>query len=367
MTISVAVLGGGQLGRMLGLAAIPLGIEVRFLDPAPNPPAQAVGPCVTAALDDLAAIDAFIEGATVVTYEWEGVPAAIAEHIASRVPIAPGPMALARAQDRLAEKELFASLDIPTAPYRRVDSLDALHDAVRVLGTPALLKTRTGGYDGKGQARINDESEIARAWDEIGQQPAILEGWVPFAFECSIIAARRATGEVQIYAIPENTHRNGILRTSIVPAPKLAPELQTQGDDFIRRLLDALDYVGVIALECFVTSEGLVANEFAPRVHNSGHWTIEGAQTSQFEQHVRAICDLPLGSPALVGASAMLNCIGALPDSAGVLAIPGAHLHTYGKAPRLGRKVGHVTVTAADFAELERRVEILTELLPSVG
>lgn len=367
MTTTIAVLGGGQLGRMLGLAGIPLGIRFRFLDPTPDPPAAAVGECVVGALDDPAAIDAVITGADVVTYEWEGVPATVAQRIATRIPVFPSPLALERAQDRLAEKELFASLGIPTAPHARIDTRDDLASAVQTLGVPALLKTRTGGYDGKGQARITTPDEVDAAWDAIGGAPAILEGWVTFAFECSVIAARSRTGEIAVYTIPENTHDAGILRTSIAPAPRLSAEHAAQGDTFVRALLDALDYVGVIALECFATDAGLIANEFAPRVHNSGHWTIEGAQTSQFEQHVRAVCGLPLGDPSARGMSAMLNCIGALPDDEEVLAIPGAHLHHYGKAPRRGRKVGHVTVTADEYRELETRIRAVQAILPADG
>ncbi|HEY1741412.1 MAG TPA: 5-(carboxyamino)imidazole ribonucleotide synthase, partial [Acidimicrobiia bacterium] len=336
----IAVLGGGQLGRMLGLAGIPMHLRFRFLDPSPDACAAAVGELVVGALDDLDAVDATIKGADAVTYEWEGVPAATIEHVVAQGGrVAPNARALAASQDRLHEKELFRSLGIATAPYATVDSRDDLERAVATVGVPAILKTRRGGYDGKGQVRLAADADVERAWRELGGVPLLLEGNVAFQRELSVLACRARDGSTVCWPLGENTHRNGILAHTLAPAPSLAPATQQAGEALVRALLDALDYVGVVCIELFDVHGELVANEFAPRVHNSGHYTIEGAQTSQFENHLRALLDLPLGSTAPRGPSAMLNCIGALPDPAAVLAVPGAHLHDYAKEPRAGRKV----------------------------
>ena len=359
----VAVLGGGQLGRMLGLAGIPLGVECRFLDPEPEAPAGAVGSVVTAGLDDLTAAAAVADGADVVTYEWEGVPAPVAFSLAGQHRVRPGPRALEVSQDRLAEKSLCAELGVGVPRHIAVDDRSGLDQAVAELGLPCVMKTRRGGYDGKGQLVLTVDANLDAAWGELGGGLLLIEELVPFTRELSVLAVRAADGRIECWPVVENEHREGILRLSRAPAPGLTPDLQTRAESIATALLDELDYVGVLAVELFDTPDGLLVNELAPRVHNSGHWTIEGATTSQFENHLRAILDMPLGATTAIGESAMVNCLGTLPDPAAVLAVPGARLHVYGKEPRPGRKVGHVTVTAADSAELERRLAALPESL----
>jgi 5-(carboxyamino)imidazole ribonucleotide synthase len=359
----VTVLGGGQLGRMLGLAAIPLGIRCRFLDPVAGAPAAAVGPLEVGPLGDPEALDRVAAGADVDTYEWEGVPADGVRRLADRVPVRPGWRALEVAQDRLAEKTAFRRLGIPVPEFAAVDDAAGLAAALDAIGLPAVLKTRRGGYDGKGQAVIRTAAEGAAALAELGGTGLILEALVPFDRELSVIAARGADGTVRTFPLVENLHRDGILRVSRAPA-SVDPATGTAGDDIAARLLAHLDYVGVLTVELFDVGGSLLANEIAPRVHNSGHWTIEGAETSQFEQHLRAVLGWPLGSPAARGHAAMLNAIGALPPRAAVLAVPGARLHEYGKAPRPGRKVGHVTVVAATPDALEERLARLLAIAP---
>jgi 5-(carboxyamino)imidazole ribonucleotide synthase len=357
----VAVLGGGQLGRMLGLAGIPLGLRFRFLDPSPAAPAQAVGELVVGALDDERAIAQTVEGADVVTYEWEGVPATSTRPLAARgVRVDPSSDALEASQDRLAEKTTFRDLGIPVAPFAAVDSLDDLHRAVKEIGLPAVLKTRRGGYDGKGQAVLREPDDLERGYGELQNAgPLVLEAFVAFDREVSVLAVRGRDGHVHAWPLIENHHEGGILRVSIAPAPGVDDRLQATARSYAEALLDHFDYVGVLAVELFQTGDELAASEMAPRVHNSGHWTIEGAATSQFENHLRAILGWPIGSCRPTGVSAMVNAIGALPDRGDVLAVPGAHFHDYAKAPRAGRKVGHVTVTAADEAELDARLAAL--------
>jgi 5-(carboxyamino)imidazole ribonucleotide synthase len=347
------VLGGGQLGRMLGLAGIPLGIEFKFLDPSPEAPAAAVGELVVGGLDDVAAAASAAKGATVVTYEWEGVPADTARALAHHVPVWPSPHTLEVSQDRLVEKETFASLMIATAPFRAVDDRASLDAAVGDLGLPAVLKTRRGGYDGKGQSVLRSPVDVDAAWSALGGVPLILEGFVPFQRELSIVAVRARDGAMACWPVVENAHVGGILRVTRAPAPGSDAALQDRAEACIRPLFESLDFVGVGCVELFDVDGELLANEMAPRVHNSGHWTIEGAETSQFANHLRAVLGWPLGSTAPRGVSAMVNCIGGMPDRDGVLAIPGAHLHDYGKRARAGRKVGHVTVVADDPAALE--------------
>jgi 5-(carboxyamino)imidazole ribonucleotide synthase len=361
--ITVAVLGGGQLGRMLGLAGIPLGLEFRFLDPSADAPASAVGSLVTGALDDEAALAETARGADVVTYEWEGVPADSARLLARHVPVRPGDTSLEVSQDRLVEKERFRAIGIPTADFAPVESRDELATAIDRVGLPAVLKTRRGGYDGKGQRVLRTADDADAAWSELSGAPLILEGFVPFSREVSIIAVRALDGEVACWPVVENVHRDGILRVTRAPAPGVDAAYQARAEALAHRLLTDLDHVGVLAIELFEIDGELLANEFAPRVHNSGHWTIEGADTSQFENHVRAVLGWPLGSTAARGVSAMLNCIGTMPDRDAVLAIPGAHLHDYGKARRTGRKLGHVTVLADDGNALNERIEAVSATL----
>jgi 5-(carboxyamino)imidazole ribonucleotide synthase len=353
---TVAVLGGGQLGRMLGLAGIPLGVSFRFLDPSLDAPAAAVGDLVVGALDDERALADVARGADVVTYEWEGVPAGSARFLTASTPVRPGDRSLEVSQDRLEEKQTFRRLGIPTAPFRAVDTRADLDAACAETGFPALLKTRRGGYDGKGQAMIRVDADLDDAWSAVGGVPSILEGFVPFDRELSIVAVRGVDGAVACWPVVENEHRGGILRVTRAPAPALAPALDHRAAQTARTLLDELDHVGVLAVELFEVDGSLLANELAPRVHNSGHWTIEGAVTSQFENHLRAVLGLPLGDTAARGSTAMVNCVGTMPDRAAVLAVPGAHLHDYGKAARPGRKLGHVTVVADSEADLDAHV-----------
>jgi 5-(carboxyamino)imidazole ribonucleotide synthase len=272
------------------------------------------------------------------------------------VPVYPPSAALEVSQDRLTEKTFFNSLGIPTPPFAAVDSRDDLEHACEAISLPAVLKTRRMGYDGKGQFVLREPGDIAPAWESLGGQPLILEGFVSFQRELSILAVRSARGEKVWYPVVENHHVDGILRLTRAPAPGLASTLEEKAQDYAYRLLDALDYVGVLAIELFEVGDELLANEMAPRVHNSGHWTIEGAETSQFENHLRAILGMPLGSPAVMSQAAMLNIIGKIPDVAQVLAVPGAHLHLYGKEPRPGRKLGHVTILEDANGPYEERL-----------
>jgi len=357
------ILGGGQLGRMLALAAHPLGIETTVFDPAPDACAGQVTNHVAASFEDVEMLSSFAEGLDVVTFEWENVPLAAAELVSKKLALHPNAKALAAAQDRLSEKTLFAQCGIETAPFRTVDSRAHLKAAVEEVGLPAVLKTRRLGYDGKGQFVLRVQEDEDSAWDALGGSPLILEGFVAFQRELSIICVRGADGEERFYPLTENHHREGILRLSIAPTPNLTPELQAAGEDIARKVARRLDYTGVLAIELFEVDGRLLANEMATRVHNSGHWTIDGAVTSQFENHMRAVCGLPLGSTATRGLSAMVNLIGTLPEASDVLAIPGAHLHLYGKEPRAGRKIGHVNVVAEDEGMLREKVAAAQRLV----
>lgn len=357
--MKIGVLGGGQLGRMLALAGIPLGFRFRFFDPSAGAPAGAVGQMVVAPWDDAAALERFADGLDLITYEFENVPLDAIDFLAERLPIYPPRLALATAQDRVTEKECFTRLGIPTAPYAAVSNVQQLRAAVEELGAPAILKSRRMGYDGRGQSVVRHRSEVQAAWEGVGATDAILEGFIPFDRELSILSARSGDGTIVHYPLVENEHREGILRLSIAPAPDVTDDLQLRAESYARHVLDELGYVGLLAIELFQQGEELIANEMAPRVHNSGHWTIEGAVTSQFENHLRAIAGLPLGAGSSVGHSAMLNLIGTTPDPAGVLEVEGAHLHLYGKADRPRRKVGHVTVNSDSAAETRKRVRQL--------
>jgi 5-(carboxyamino)imidazole ribonucleotide synthase len=354
--VRVGIVGGGQLGRMLALAGYPLGIHCVTLDPAPDSPASQVAPSIVGAYDDREALVRLADGVDVVTYEFENVPVESVRFLREMAPVFPPPEALEASQDRVAEKALFDDVGVPTSPHEVIATPAELHDALAGLGTPAVLKTRRLGYDGKGQVVIHDPLLAEDAWRAIGERPSILEGFVAFDRELSILGVRDRDGSTAFYPLVENHHRDGILRLSIAPAPDVTPELQSRAESYARLVMDRLGYVGVMAIELFQVGEKLVGNEMAPRVHNSGHWTIEGARTSQFENHLRAITGLPLGSTAACGASAMVNLIGAVPDTASLLAAPGAHLHLYGKEPRPGRKVGHVTLNAQDTGSLDLRV-----------
>jgi len=357
--VNVGVLGAGQLGRMLALAGYPLGFRFRFLDPTPDAPASHLAEQIAGGYEDPQALHRFAEGLDLVTYEFENVPVAAIRHLARRLPVYPPPEALEALQDRLTEKELFRRLGVPTAPFAAVDSLADLEEAVTEFGLPTVVKTRRLGYDGKGQWILRQGADVRPAWEAADGAALIVEGFVPFERELSILAVRSRAGEKAYYPLVENHHRDGILRLSRVPAG-VEHGLQLEAEGYADGVLDTLGYVGVLAIEFFEIGGSLIANEMAPRVHNSGHWTIEGAETSQFENHLRAVADLPLGGTAQRGQSAMINLIGTLPDTAAILRVPGAHLHLYGKTPRAGRKLGHVTVTAHDADELADRLTRLT-------
>jgi 5-(carboxyamino)imidazole ribonucleotide synthase len=355
---------------MLGLAGIPLGLRFRFLDPVEGAPAAAVGGLVVGPLGDEASLTEVAAGAAVVTYEWEGVPADAARFLVRRMPVRPGARSLEVSQDRLSEKETFRRLGIGTPAFSAVDDLPSLHAGIEAVGgLPVVLKTRRGGYDGKGQAVLRAPADVDAAWAALGEGrvPLILESLVPFDRELSVLAVRGLDGTVACWPLVENHHEGGILRVSRAPAPDVDPELQARAEALAARLLDDLDHVGVLAVELFQVGGELLANEIAPRVHNSGHWTIEGAVTSQFENHLRAVLGWPLGSTAARGPSAMLNCIGVMPSRDAVLSVPGAHLHDYGKSPRRGRKLGHVTVLAEDDDALMARLDALLRSLTSDG
>jgi 5-(carboxyamino)imidazole ribonucleotide synthase len=361
--VRVGVLGGGQLGRMLALAGYQLGIEFRFFDPNSGAPVGQIGELVAANYGDHAALERFLDGVDVVTYEFESIPLSVIKFVAERVKVYPPVNALETAQDRLLEKRLFESLGIPTPPFAAIDTLVELEMVVSRIGLPAVLKTRKMGYDGKGQAVIRDRASLEAAWRRLGGVPLLVEKYVSFEYELSAIGVRDPKGREVFYPPVENVHADGILRKSTVPAPSATPETTRLAIEYCRRLMDKLQYVGVLALELFSVDGSLLANEIAPRVHNSGHWTIEGAETSQFENHLRAVLSLPLGTTSLRGASVMLNIIGHIPSREKVLAVEGAHLHLYGKAPTEKRKVGHVTLVGPSRADLERGTAVLEALV----
>jgi 5-(carboxyamino)imidazole ribonucleotide synthase len=344
---------------MLALAGYSLGLRFRFLDPSSDACAGQLAEQMAGDYDDPAALERFAQGLDVVTYEFENVPVETARVLLERVAVYPPPAALEVAQDRLAEKSFFRDHGIPTAPFLPSDTREEISKSLRTLGTPAVLKTRRFGYDGKGQAVIESSANVEAAWTALGGRPLILEGFVPFDRELSVLAVRGRDGEMAFYPVVENHHREGILRLSIAPAPHVTEEMQATAEGYARRVMEALNYVGVLAMELFEVQGELLANEMAPRVHNSGHWTIEGAETSQFENHLRAILGMPLGSTAPRGHSAMLNIIGDLPDTAEALRLPNAHLHLYGKAPRPGRKIGHITLRTDDAGTLVEGIERL--------
>lgn len=361
--MKIGILGAGQLGTMLALAGYPLGLRFRFFDPDPDAPGHRLAEHIIGAYDDAVSLRQFASGLDVVTYEFENIPLTLARALADSVPVYPSPRALDASQDRLLEKQLFGQIGIATAPYRAVHTRADLDGAIREIGLPALLKTRRLGYDGKGQALLRAEGDADDSWDRLGGVPSILEGFVSFDREVSQIAARGRTRETVFYPLVENHHAGGILRATYAPAPNVSGGLQEQAAQLTRRLLDALDYVGVLAIEFFEKDGQLFANEFAPRVHNSGHWSIEGSVTSQFENHLRAVVGWPLGSTAQRQPCAMLNLIGELPDLEPLLALPDVHLHLYGKSPRPGRKLGHVTLCDQSGERVrERAMTVLQQL-----
>ncbi len=340
---TIGILGGGQLGRMLSVAASRLGLKTHIFEPSANPPAAHVADAVTtASYDDHAALQAFAQTVDVITYEFENIPTSALDLLESLKPIHPGRRALATSQDRLTEKEFLQSLGLQTAPIATVDNAADLDAAIATIGAPAILKTRTMGYDGKGQARIKSADDAAQAIADMAGAPAILEGFVNFSHEVSIIGARDADGAVACFDPGENVHVDGILSTTTVPA-KLTPSQRTDAVLIAASILNALDYVGVMGVELFVTPEGLIVNEIAPRVHNSGHWTQNGCTIDQFEQHIRAVAGWPLGDGSRHSNVVMENLIGDDMDRVPDLAKTTAAIHLYGKADvKKGRKMGHV-------------------------
>lgn len=359
---TVGIFGGGQLGRMLAQAALPLGIQCTFYEATQDCPAAALGKVIDQTQPD--SLQQFANSADVFSLEFENTPLADADVLTQQHTLYPPRQALATAQNRLLEKALFDALDIPVAPYSAIHSLQDLQQAASTQGLPLVVKTATGGYDGKGQFVVREAAQIEQAWQELGRAaPLVAESFVAFSREVSIIAVRGQNGEVRSWPLAENHHHHGILSHSIVPAPQ-SENLLPVAQDYITRLLNHLQYVGVLTLELFVTEQGLLANEMAPRVHNSGHWSIEGAVCSQFENHMRAVAGLPLGSTALVKPCVMINIIGKHPQRSAVLALEGAHLHVYGKTERAGRKLGHITLVPADSATLGQLCRELANILP---
>lgn len=356
-------MGAGQLGQMLALAGRKLGFEFRFLSPDANAPAGRYAELIVSDYTNEEALAHFTNGIDVATYEFESIPAEAVRFISEKVPVYPPLIALQTAQDRWKEKSCFERLEIPTAPFVAVDSMSDVRLALEKTGLPAVLKTRTQGYDGKGQAVIRRKDEVANAWVIAKGVPSIIESWVNFSRELSIIGVRSRDGKTAFYPLVENYHSEGILRFSLAPAASVSNKLQKQAEDYSGRLMDELGYVGVLALELFETENGLVANEMAPRVHNTGHWTIEGADTSQFENHLRAIAGLPLGSTEMGGAAGMINVIGREPDVTRLREVDEVHIHMYGKVPRPRRKLGHITVTADDLAGVKDSVSKLRNVM----
>jgi 5-(carboxyamino)imidazole ribonucleotide synthase len=357
--MKVGILGGGQLARMLALSGYPLGLEFIILDPSADAGAVDLGEHLQGAYDDKVLLTELAEKADVVTYEFENVPADVASFLSEHTQVYPCANALAVAQDRLVEKNFFHQLNIPTAPFANISSLEDLQQAMPTIGYPAILKSRRMGYDGKGQVVLRTENDLSNAWESVQGVPSIVEAFVNFQREVSILAARSPKGEIVYYPLSENKHSQGILRVSTCRSDD---PLQQQAQDYVSYLLKKLDYVGLIALELFDVNGELLTNEFAPRVHNSGHWTIEGSETSQFENHLRAILDLPLGSTTTRGFTGMVNFIGDVPDSKKLLRIEHTHLHLYDKSPRKGRKVAHVGIRTDEAQQFTRTLQSVVNL-----
>jgi 5-(carboxyamino)imidazole ribonucleotide synthase len=352
---TVGILGGGQLARMMALSGAPLGLRFLVMDTVADACAGQFAPLIVGDWRDEKALGEFASKVDVATFDFENVPAESAQWLAERVPVFPQPRALAVAQDRLAEKTLFRELGIPVPEFAAIASREELDAAIAQLGTPCILKTRRLGYDGKGQFRIKTPADAAAAWGALGAQATtvglILEGFIAFDRELSVVAVRGRDGEFRTWPLTENWHVDGVLSASLAPA-RVDAAMTQAAFAHARKLAEALDYVGVFALELFCRDGVLLANELAPRVHNSGHWTIEGSETSQFQNHLRAVLGLPLGDTRMVGTACMLNWIGAMPDANAVLREAGGHWHDYGKEPRAGRKVGHATLRADAAVEL---------------
>ena len=359
--MTIGIVGAGQLGRMLALAGYPLGLDFLFLDPAIDAPAGKLAPLLNGSFDDARLLAELARRCGIVTFDWENVSVPALRQAKGAARICPPLAALAVAQDRASEKRLFERLGIPTTRWCPVGSHAQLTRAVRDIGLPGVLKTRRLGYDGKGQAVLETVADVELAWLKLGAVPLLYEERIPFTHEVSVIGARSTKGEVAIYPLNGNVHTDGILR--VTRAPYGPSEWQKLADRYLSRVLAHFRYVGILAIEFFVHAGRLIANEMAPRVHNSGHWTIEGAQTSQFENHLRAIMGMPLGSTRALGHAGMVNLIGRMPPLPELLGLPGLHVHDYAKAPRPGRKVGHCTLVERSRGERDRRVRGLLSAL----
>ncbi len=354
----IGVLGGGQLGQMLGLAAMKLEIECVFYDPATDAPARVAGRHIAAAWDDQVALEGFAREVDVITFEFENVPSETLAFLGKFRPVWPRVRSLELTCDRIREKEFLRASGVPVQPFAPISNNAELDLALAAVGPHGVLKTRSLGYDGKGQRVVKAAHELAPAWEALHCAPCIYEAFVPFDREVSVLATRAADGSAVVYPVIENLHTHGILFRSIAPA-LISTELAQAAERYARRVLEALDHVGTLALEMFVADNTLIANEIAPRVHNSGHWTIDGARTSQFENHIRAVAGLPLADAGMNEFAAMVNLVGGIPETSEILGIEGTFVHLYGKAPRAGRKVGHINVVAPTRATLlERLVEV---------
>jgi 5-(carboxyamino)imidazole ribonucleotide synthase len=350
--LDVGIVGAGQLGRMLALAGYPLGIRCTFLDRSADTPGAQVAPSLIGALEDAALLEQLAKASDVLTFDWENISGKALAPLSKLTAIRPPRSALEVSQDRLHEKALFERLKIPVAGHAAVDTRADLERAAARLGTPGILKTRRLGYDGKGQCKIDRRADLDAAWELIGDEGLIYEKLQRFSREVSLIAARSVAGDIAYYPLSANSHAGGILRYGL--APYASTKLERTARTYIKRVMTALEYVGVLAIEFFVVKGRLVANEMAPRVHNSGHWTIEGCVTSQFENHLRAICGLPLGSTRPLGHTAMINFLGQMPSRERLLAIDGLAFHDYGKEARPGRKLGHCTILKTRPGERDR-------------
>src|SRR3984957_7510408 len=364
--MTIGIVGAGQLGQMLALAGYPLGLDFLFFDHSAETPAGRIAPLLAGEFHDQTLLAELARRSDVISFDWENISVEALRSAARGTRIAPPLKALSVAQDRLAEKRCFQRLGIPTTRFAPVDSRAQLVRALQRVGVPGVLKTRRFGYDGKGQYVLRSHADLDAAWELLGSAPLLYEEFIPFEYELSIIGARARSGAIAIYPLNRNYHVDGILRLTLAPWP--APRLERLAAAHLGRVLQAYNYVGVLALEYFVHRGRLIANEMAPRVHNSGHWTIEGAVTSQFENHLRAITGLPLGDTSARGHSAMINLIGTMPEMHRFLAQPGVHWHDYGKQARAGRKLGHCTINEASAARRMKRAKVLlSQLYPQLA
>lgn len=355
----VGILGGGQLGRMLALYSYHLGIDFRFFDSKLDVPVKGLAELINGDYEDFDLLDKFASGLDVVTYEFENVSLKAADYLAQKVNVAPHPVALEISRDRWREKDIFTRLSIPVAKYYKISSSEQLEQAISAIGLPGILKTRRMGYDGKGQIVVDSQSDLESIKKSIGGNDWIFEQKINFTRELSLVAVRDVQGQILFYPMIENVHKQGILRMSTAPAENISEIIQTQARQYAAKLMNEMKYCGVLTIEFFQSDENLLANEMAPRVHNSGHWTIEGAHTNNFENHIRAICGLPIGSTESRGYSVMLNILGDFPDIKRILQTPAAHYHSYAKTPRAARKIGHVIINDRDPKVVRSSLEYL--------